>query len=307
MVKTPLSLITDELTPTIRMLLAKKLREYGMSQSKISALLGVTQPAVKQYLDEDEQKGYEKLTEMGLSKDDIDSLLSTLVDLLSNNDVKGAIYYLTDFGLKELSELKFCKYHKEKDKYVPPDCEICRNLYRTKEENEMEVALSMIQNPLITPLIPEVLSNLAYARQNAKNENDVIAVAGRITKVMGLPTPASKPIWGASKHLSKILLNVMSKNSEIRSVMNIKYDEGVGKALRKLGFKVAYIGPRDCYISDDEIINDILKVYSPDLDCVVHLGGKGIEANTYVFGRDPIEVVKKIIEIGRAYKEISEN
>ncbi|BCU70770.1 transcriptional regulator [Stygiolobus caldivivus] len=289
------------------MLLAKKLREYGMSQSKISGLLGVTQPAVKQYLDEDESKGIEKLNEMGISSEEVASLLNTLVDLLTNNDVKGAMYYLTDFGLKELSELKLCKYHKEKDKYIPQDCEICKNLYRTKEEDQMEIALSMVQNTLVTPLIPEVLSNLAYARQNAKSENDIIAVAGRITKVMGLPTPASRPMWGASKHLSKILLNVMIRNSEIRSVMNIKFDDKVDKAIKKMGLKVAYIGPKDSIVSDDEIVNDILRVYSPELDCVVHLGGKGIEANTYVFGKDPIEVVKKVIEIGRAYREITEN
>ena len=289
------------------MLLAKKLREYGMSQSKISSLLGVTQPAVKQYLEEDERKGLERLNEMGLTEEEVNSLLDTLVEFLKNNDVKGAMYYLTDFGLKMLSELKFCKYHKERDKYIPPDCDICRSLYRTKEEEQMEIALSMIQNELITPLIPEVLSNLAYARQNAKSVQDVIAVAGRITKVMGLPTPASKPMWGASKHLSKILLNVMSKNSQIRAVMNIKYDEKVDKALKKLGFKVAYIGPRDSEISDDEIVNDVIKVYNPELDCVVHLGGKGIEANTYVFGRDPIDVVRKVIEIGRVYREMTEN
>jgi predicted fused transcriptional regulator/phosphomethylpyrimidine kinase/predicted transcriptional regulator len=302
-VKTPLTLITEEFIPIIRMLLAKKLRERGMSQSKIASILGVTQPAVKQYLDESEEKGVDRLKEMGLSEEEINSLLEDLADI---TDIKSSMYYITDFSLRLLSEFKFCKYHREKDKSIPIDCDICKFLYHSGEEERLELALSMLQNPLVTPLIPEVLSNIAFAKQNAKGEKDVIAVAGRITKVMGIPSPASKPMWGASKHLSKILLNVMKRNNEVRSVMNIKFDERVKRAIQDLNFKVAYAGPHD-YASDEDIVNDVIAVYNPDLDCVVHLGGKSVEPNTYVFGKDPVEVVKKVLDIAKKYRDMTEN
>ena len=277
-----------------------------MSQNKIATLLGVTQPAIKQYLDENEEEHYKKLIKLGLEREEINNLVSDLVGLLSKNDVKNAMYYITDATLRYLSELKFCKFHKEIDKHVPQDCDICKYIYRQSEEERMEIALSMLQNELVTPLIPEVLSNLAFAKKNPKSIRDVIAVEGRITKIKGLPTPASKPAWGASKHLATILLKMSEKAPSIRSVINIKYDNNVDKAVRSLGMKIAYVGPSD-ENDDESIANLIYSVFSEDIDCVAHLGGKGIEPILYVFGKDPVEVVKKVIEIGRKYREITKS
>jgi len=277
-----------------------------MSQNKIAMLLGVTQPAIKQYLDENEEEQYKKLAKLGLEREEINQVIEDLVDILSKNDVKNAMYYITDAGLKYLSELKFCKYHKDIDKYIPQDCDICRYIYRQSEEERMEVALSMLQNELVTPLIPEVLSNLAFAKKNPKTIRDILAVEGRITKVKGLPTPASNPAWGASTHLATILLKISEKAPSIRSVMNIKYDKGVDKAVKSLGMKIAYVGPSDD--SDDESIARLIySVFSEDIECVAHLGGKGIEPVLYVFGKDPVDVVKKVVEIGRKYREMTEN
>lgn len=288
------------------MLIAKKLREIGMSQNRIASLLGVTQPAVKQYLDEDLNEQYEKLKSLGLKPEEINEMLNDIIDLLNKNDVKGAMYYITDIGLKYLSELRFCKYHKENDKYIPSDCDICRYIYRQNEEERMEIALSMLQNEMVTALIPEVLSNIAFARKNPKGINDVLAVEGRITKVKGIPTPVSNPSWGSSRHLATILLKVMQKDPSVRSVMNIKYDRFVDIAIKSLGLKTAYVGPSDD--SDDESISNLIfSVFYEGIDCVVHLGGKGLEPITYVFGKDPVEVVKKVIEISKKYRELTEN
>ncbi|BFI75550.1 thiamine-phosphate synthase family protein [Sulfurisphaera ohwakuensis] len=306
MVKTPLELITDNLLPTIKVLIAKKLRELGMSQNRIAILLGVTQPAVKQYLDEDENFQYKKLRELGLKDEEIEDIIQDLVNILNKNDTKSAMYYITDIGLRYLSELKFCKFHKENDKYIPQDCDICRYIYRQNEEERMEIALSMLQNEFVTPLIPEVLSNLAFARKNPKGINDVLAVEGRITKVKGIPTPASNPSWGSSKHLATILLKIMQKDPSIRSIMNIKYDKKIDEALHLLNFRIVYVGPSD-ETDDESISNLIYSAFYSGMDCVVHLGGKGLEPITYVLGKDPVEVVKKVIEIGKKYRELTEN
>lgn len=277
-----------------------------MSQNRIAMLLGVTQPAVKQYLDESEEENYKKLQKLGLERKEVDEIVSDIVDILNKNDVKSAMYYITDVGLKYLSELKFCKFHKELDRYIPQDCDICRYIYRQSEEERMEVALSMLQNESVTPLIPEVLSNLAFAKKNPKDIHDILAVEGRITKVKGLPTPASEPAWGGSKHLATILLKVTEKDPSVRSVMNIKYDKGIDKAIKSLGMRTAYVGPSD-ENDDESIANMIYAVFSGDQDCIVHLGGKGIEPVVYVLGKDPVEVVKKVIEIARKYREVTEN
>ncbi len=53
----PCEQITKEILPSIRALITKKLiSDYRMSQTKISILLGITQPAVSQYRKETRAK-----------------------------------------------------------------------------------------------------------------------------------------------------------------------------------------------------------------------------------------------------------
>ncbi|AGE70410.1 thiamine-phosphate synthase family protein [Sulfolobus acidocaldarius] len=277
-----------------------------MTQSRIATLLGVSQPAIKQYLDEDEQEEVNKIRKMGLNEEEIYDVVNNVVELLLRNNTKSAMYYITDFGLRVLNELKLCKYHREINNLIPQDCDICKLFYHSSDEEIMDIAISLIQNPIVAPLIPQVLSNIAYAEQNAKNEDDVIAIPGRITRVLGVPTPASKPMRGASKHLSRILLGIIKKRGDIRAVMNIKYDETLKTVFSQLKLKVVYVGPHD-YATNEDIAKEIVDAFTDDADCVVHLGGKNIEANTYVFGRDPIDVTKKVLNIARKYRELTEN
>ncbi|WP_029552518.1 thiamine-phosphate synthase family protein [Saccharolobus solfataricus] len=304
MLKSPLSMFDDIFIPSIRVLEAKRLRELHMSQTRIANLLGVSQPAVKQYLDEDENSYIKRLQNLGLARDEIEDFLDKLTQLLINGDPKQVMQYVSAFFLSNLSRLKFCKYHKMLDSEIPVDCDICKSLYKENEEEIMELALSMLQNESVAALIPEVLSNLAFAKVNAKKEEDVLAIPGRITKIRNLPIPASKPMWGGSKHLARVLLSVMKNHPSVRSVMNIKYDEKVEIALKEIGYKFKKVGPQND-VGNDRIAEAIASVFDEGIDAIIHLGGTGIEANTYVFGRDPLDVVKKIISIAVRYKEIS--
>ncbi|BDB97544.1 thiamine-phosphate synthase family protein [Saccharolobus caldissimus] len=302
MLKSPLSLIDDIFIPSIRVLEAKRLREFHMSQTKIASLLGVSQPAVKQYLDEDENIYYRRLQNLGLTKEELDDFLEKLTQLLINGEPKQVMQYISVFFLSNLSRLKFCKFHKMMDTEIPTDCDICKGLYKENEEEMIELALYMLQNESVALLIPEVLSNIAFAKSNAKSIEDVIAIPGRITKIRGIPTPASKPMWGGSRHLAKVLLAVMAKYPSIRSVMNIKFDSNVEVSLKLLNYKYKKVGPQD-NADDDKISQLISSVFEEGIDAIIHLGGNGVEPNTYVFGRDPLDVVKKIINIGVKYKE----
>ncbi len=271
-----------------------------MTQTKIANLIGVSQPAVKQYLKEEEEAYLSRLEKLGLTREEINELISQLNDILEKGDIKESMSFITIKGLHYLSELKFCRYHKSIDPEIPFDCDICKALYKEDEEKVMEIALSLLQTEEISKLIPEVLSNLAYAKKGAKDENDILAIPGRITVVRGIPTPVSRPSWGASKHLARVLLYVMNKDPKVRAVMNLKYNDVVLKALKKLDFKFTMVGPSD-NSSDEEIARAVGEAFKPGVDAVIHLGGKGIEANTYVFGEDPLGVVRKVKELAAAY------
>jgi predicted fused transcriptional regulator/phosphomethylpyrimidine kinase/predicted transcriptional regulator len=300
MLKSPLYLITDHLLPTLRVLEAKKLREQGMSQTRIASLLGVTQPAVKQYLEENEQEYKEKLIQMGLNKEEIDEMLCSLTEVLTREGVKSAMLFITTRSLIFLSNLRFCKFHRGMDREIPADCAICGEIYRQDEETIFYDALKIIQNPLISFLIPQVLSNLAFAKRGAKDYNDILGIPGRIANIRGVPIAASKPQWGGSKHLSEILIRIMDNCPDVRSVMDIKYDSKVESSIRANGLSFSKVGPQDS-VDDKMIAEAVSSVFNCKEDAVIHLGGKGLEPVTYIFGRNPLEVAEKVLKIARSY------
>ncbi|ABP96305.1 MULTISPECIES: thiamine-phosphate synthase family protein [Metallosphaera] len=304
MLDTPLSLITDILLPNVRGLVAKRLRAQGMSQNRIAVLVGVTQPAIKQYLDEDEDDLRGKLGEAGLSNEEIDSLVSNLVSLVSSGRKEEASLYFTTFGLMMLSQLKLCNFHRRVNSSISSDCRICQSLYKEDEESQLQLALSLLRNESVSKLIPEILSNLAYSKRDAREILDVLAIPGRIAVIGGVPTPASRPTWGGSRHLATILLETRRKCERWRSVMNIKYDEKVEEAILKSGLRLVKVGPSDRR-DDQSIANMVASVISSCPDVVVHLGGNGVEPNCYIFGENPLEVSSKVNKIAKLCCESS--
>lgn len=89
---------------------------------------------------------------------------------------------------------------------------------------------------LIGNYIPEVQSNLGYALPAfyARDLNDVAAIPGRIIKYMGKAKPSGPPTFGVSSHVASYILTAMKYDPEVRSAMNIKYDDRVIEPLRSL-------------------------------------------------------------------------
>ncbi|MEM0064093.1 MAG: thiamine-phosphate synthase family protein [Metallosphaera sp.] len=304
MLDTPLSLITDILLPNVRGLVAKRLRAQGMSQNKIAVLVGVTQPAIKQYLDAREQDFRQKLYEAYLKDEEIEAIISNLVNLVSNGEKEEASLYFTTLGLMFLSELRLCSLHRKINTSIPPDCRICTGLYKEEEERELQLALSLLKNREVSNLIPEVLSNIAYSKRDAKEIADVLAIPGRIAVIGGLPTPASKPTWGGSRHLATILLEVRKTCSKWRSVMNIKLDYCIEKALKQANLISKVVGPSDK--RDDVSIAKIVAAVMNDCpDVILHLGGNGLEPNAYVFGENPLQVSSRVVEIAKFCSDLT--
>ncbi len=101
---------------------------------------------------------------------------------------------------------------------------------------------------LIGNYIPEVQSNLGYALPAfyARDLNDVAAIPGRIVRYMGKARPSGPPTFGASSHVANYILTAMKYDPEVRSAMNIKYDDRVIEAAKELGYVlVVTIGGRN--------------------------------------------------------------
>ena len=164
----------------------------------------------------------------------------------------------------------------------------------------------VLSEPLFAKAVPEVGMNLAMSLdwRYARGPDDVAAVDGRIRR--GREGLVAGPIrFGASSHLSSIILTTMQVFPEIRAAMNISYSEEVVDRARSLGLRVANYDRREepPDIKALEGMSVRWGVYRavrgggepPDL--IYHLGDLGKEPMIVVLGRDAIEVVGKAVRI----------
>ncbi|MCK9581586.1 MAG: phosphomethylpyrimidine kinase, partial [Methanoregula sp.] len=66
-------------------------------------------------------------------------------------------------------------------------------------------------------IIPEVRSNLVFARESAKTRQDVLAVDGRITVVGGMPHASGKTVFGASSHMARLIIEYRKYDPSVRA------------------------------------------------------------------------------------------
>jgi len=293
--------------PAIRGLVALELRKSGLSQSRIATLLGITQAAVSLYLSKDPDYYKKKLQSIGIPLDEADKLMK-----LVSNDMLESVGKANEtfcaFWKGMLSRGLLCGYHKSLYPSLG-ECDVCLKAPEHPSVEHMEIlrdmehALSMLEeSSYFVKLIPEVAVNIAVSLKDAKSEMDVAAVPGRIVALRDRPKSMSRPEFGASKHMAKVLLRVRSVKNEVRAVMNMKYDEGVEAAVKKLGMNLAYTEKGDAS-GEEAVIEAIAAAFRKynDLDVVFDKGGVGLEPMTYIFGKSATDVVRKALRIARGY------
>lgn len=289
--KTPCVFWVEEVMPTLRAKVAQRLYKEGFTQAKIADYLGITQAMVSKYL-----AGKYKKLERGLDEK-IEEIAEEIAKLIIYGAKKEEIIKFTARKFFELFQSGFlCRYYAE---YAGVEESICKEIFmaipsRSEVLERLNLALSeLLQDDKFLQLIPEIRSNIAYALPEPKDFSDVAAVPGRITVVKGKAF-ALPPEFGVSKHIAKILLELSKVAPEIRSVINIKFDEKIEDALRKAGFKVESIEEKNR--DEDKTVELIVQLFKEKgvLDAVIDKGAFGIEPCVYIFGRDPIEVVEKV-------------
>jgi len=182
--------------------------------------------------------------------------------------------------------------------------------FRVIEELKKAVEVIEGNSALIEDLIPEVQMNIAYAlpKPYLRGLSDVAAIPGRIVKLDGRGVKAvSTPEFGASKHLAKALIKVMEFNPEVRAVINVRYGEDILNTARGLGLTISYYDrseePPEVKAVEGATIpwgveQAVRRVgYVPDI--IYHKGDYGKEAMITIFGRNPMDVVTKLINIAR--------
>lgn len=294
--------------PAMRQLVTLKLRARGLSQNTISMLLGITQASVSTYLSSDKKRAYETLSRLSVGAPDADTYAEQLAAAVAKNAPQG-VSALNSIWANVIGSGGACQLHREMYPSLS-DCDFCITEYGTRSSRQMAIsevaeAVRLIEgSPTFVKVMPEVSVNIACATEGAKSAADVVAVPGRIVKVRDRARALLPPEAGASDHMARVLLLVMSKVPEYRACINLRYDPKMSRSVTKEGLRLLSLGGRSRSGSQDptyEALSAALKDSQGRFDAIVDLGGGGIEPNLYLFGKGAKAVASHAIRLARFY------
>jgi predicted fused transcriptional regulator/phosphomethylpyrimidine kinase/predicted transcriptional regulator len=306
--------------PVIRSLIARELMEnYSLNQNQIAKLLGITQPAVSNYLSflrGEVGEAYDQ----GEVREVARKVAGQLVE--GKLSISESIYTICKLCMKLKSGGITCSLHKES---VPEleleECTVCPRLYSEDVEplserisviNNIRFAVSKLsESKEFLKVIPEVRPNIVMATNDAKSEEEVAGIPGRIGLVRGRLKTFGEPEFGASVHLANVILAAMENNKDVRAAINIAFNDEVERAMLALDMKV-YKFSRANLPSDRVERNPVswaVRKASRELgktpDALVDEGGYGVEPATYVFGSSSVEAAEKAVRIARTMADNS--
>jgi hydroxymethylpyrimidine/phosphomethylpyrimidine kinase len=173
---------------------------------------------------------------------------------------------------------------------------------------ELRRAMEMLKEGKVGHLIPEVASNLGYALPFAEGIGDIAAFPGRITRFKDSVAVHSDPEFGASRHVANILLTVMAFDPEYRSAMNIRYSKENVAQLEEKGYLIGHfdrrLEPKKVKEKEGSSlewgVREVLKKMKRIPDFIFDEGDVGKEPMIRVLGRNPMEVVDKVLKLGKS-------
>ncbi|MCX5893927.1 MAG: bifunctional hydroxymethylpyrimidine kinase/phosphomethylpyrimidine kinase [Deltaproteobacteria bacterium] len=191
---------------------------------------------------------------------------------------------------------------------VNPYAPFARELARFGIIADLKAAAARLQAEDISPLIPEVMSNLGFATPYPEGFQDVAAFPGRLIKsASGVIIPAP-PAFGASRHVAAIILTALATHPELRSAMNIRYVEGIEDLAPLLHLRVASFDwakePAEVKSQEGGTlawgVASVLKPGKPAPDLIYDKGDLGKEAMLRILGPNPMAVAEKALAIKHA-------
>jgi hydroxymethylpyrimidine kinase / phosphomethylpyrimidine kinase / thiamine-phosphate diphosphorylase len=164
-------------------------------------------------------------------------------------------------------------------------------------------AFHLLQEMKAGSLFPEVQSNLGYGLSGAQGPEEVAAFPGRFVRLGKEVARVSDPEFGASQHIAKIILTAMRFDPEMRSAMNVRFAEDLLARARKAGLSLGHFsrGDEPAWVKRREGsslswgVEQVLRKARKIPDLIFDRGDVGKEPMIRVLGRDPEEVVRKVL------------
>lgn len=309
--KDPFEYLAKDYLPWMKGLISIELSQNGYSQSKISAMLGVTQPSINYYLKKGKKEYLTRLQKIGLKAESIrEQELGFRDAVLAGGS--GGMLKAMQIMLNALASGEMCEYHK-KVYHAPSDCDACMKLWGTGDTRErnriiatLNKAVSVLETSNTFPLlIPEVNTNFVLSARDAKSEKDIAGIEGRIVKLRGVAKAMSSAEFGGSGHLASVLLAVKRHHNSVNCAINIRYDTTIKEIISASGWRFYEIPSREQVTPEkipmlvDQLLSEISRKEPPD--AIIHAGSLGLEPSTYIFGADTDEVLRKVLDLSAAY------
>jgi len=152
--------------------------------------------------------------------------------------------------------------------------------------------------------IPECQTNFVYSKQKPKSTKDILGISGRIVKAGKHVIVAGDLTYGGSKHVATALLTMNKKFPKIYSAINLKYQNITISKIKKSKLIVSSydrsLEPENIKLKKSTIewgIKSAIKNSKNVYDVIYHKGSFGKEPMIIVFGKNPNNVLEKILKI----------
>ena len=221
---------------------------------------------------------------------------SLAVALAKGKTLKDAVRFAKEFTTKSI------KSSQKLGKGIPVVNLDTKDIIK-KELSDTISSFTKIKN--IYKVIPEVQTNFVFSKPRPRSINDIVGVSGRIVKASKSIIPAGDLEYGGSRHVGSALLEVSSKFPATRSAINIRFDK---KFINKARTKKLLV--KSYQRSDEPLkakskegrtipwgIRGIIKDTKKAPDIVFHTGDIGKEPMIIIFGKDPKDVLGKLVKI----------
>ena len=293
----PEETVVESFLPTFRHMLARELAAIGLRESRIASMMGLSQAAISKYRlgktktvrafmeDHATQKAVRELA-AGLAEERISQLeaMSMVIELIRRLETRRLL----------------CKMHEgEFPAIADMGCNICL-MQQGSEVLEDELVLSNLRTALrllestgrFSSVIPNVGTNIAMAKKNAKDLRDVAAVPGRIYEMRGGVKIPAAPEFEASTHVAGLVLAVNRSDPRIRAGINIRFSEEIVAACESLGWNPLEV--KGEYQGRENELTRKLDKRKHTSQVVYHRGAYGIEPMVYLVGESAVDVAEKV-------------
>jgi hydroxymethylpyrimidine/phosphomethylpyrimidine kinase len=178
--------------------------------------------------------------------------------------------------------------------------------------NALKEAYEILNKEDLGGLVPEIQTNLVYALPYAEKHQDVAGFPGRIIRYGNKLYAPFPPEFGASKHVATLVLSARKFYKEVSSAMALRYIPELIPLLKKEGFSIASFDrnkePKEIKEKEgsslDWGVTEALKNTKNMPDIIYDEGGVGKEPIIRIFGKDPFDVVQKVLKIKKVWNEI---